>query len=671
MRTSGLGVVVGASPLGIGIAALLANAGWQVHLLDSSLEVAGKAVAQLRLARPPQLYVPEYLERLHPGNLNDLTGCREADWVVEAIADNLELKRRLLQRLELFLGPQTLLTTTTHTLTVAALAEGMDEAVQGRFFATHFFVPPRYQRLIEVARGAATEPEAVERFCRFAEEQLGKRTLLVEDSPGFVARRVFLGHFLDVLRLTQEHGATIEQADAATGAALGRSQGLFQQADQLGLEALLGQARGLQGALPDDPALSRLCLPPSVEKRLAAQSWHGFWPREGNLVLDLATGEYRAPGTRQPEPSFLTAIQESLFDYVDTIRPQIAGSEVVVDQAMTWGYGWRTGPFALEAERRGRLYAAPSPAPEYLDLAHWPVVESKPEGDLHDLGDGVACFALHPSQGRLDANALAVLVAALERAEREYLALVVTASGTQFVAGFDLARWWAAIQQGELAKIQAEIEQAQAALQRLSAARIPVVGAVQGFVRGGGAELALHLPTLHLAPETYIGLPQVTAGLLPSFGGLTELYRRLKSVRLTVQAVMGAQVTTSAQEARKLGWLRQDDTIGVNPDRLLAEARARVLELTEQPRRVPEPLVPSAESAVALQASMGELHQQGRITAYELQLAQQVIQVLCDGPCEEAAIRRREQEACLVLCQEARTQERMRHLLETGQPLRN
>ena len=110
MRESGLGVVIGASPLGVGIAAQLANAGWHVHLLDSSLELAAKALAQLRMARPPLLFLPEYLERIEPGNLHDLTACLEADWVVEAVAENLLKLQVALQHRVLFRNLRNLFT---------------------------------------------------------------------------------------------------------------------------------------------------------------------------------------------------------------------------------------------------------------------------------------------------------------------------------------------------------------------------------------------------------------------------------------------------------------------------------------------------------------------------------------------------------------------------------
>ena len=672
MSEKGVGVVIGASALGIGIAAQLLNAGWQVHLLDSSPDLAGKAVAQLRVLRPPLLFLPEYLSQIKLGGLSDLTVCREADWVVEAIADNFELKRRLLHRLELFLGPETMLSTTTRFFTLRSLLVGSSDMLHQRLFATHFSAPPRYHKLVEVAATGTTDPNLLERFCVFAEETLGHRVVMVHDSPGFVAMRVFTAHFFDVLHLTLESELDIEKVDALTGPLIGRPYGIFQMADRLGLETLVQQARALSSAIPDDPLHNRMYLPSVLETLLTEKHWRGFWPQEGNLVLDLQTGEYRPPQTVTVDPNdpFLVCVQESLFAYLDAIRPQIATTELAVDQAMEWGFGWSKGPFVLEAERRGRLYAAPSPSPQYLTQSHWPIIEQGPLGAFRDLGDGVACFCLHPPDNRLTIPTLEFLLKALERAESEFLALVVTGESRDFTAGFSLVRWWEAISQGDFAQIEDDITVAQAVHLRLAHATIPLVGAIQGFTRGGGAELALHLPTLHLSPETYLGLTQVSAGLLPSFGGISELYARVGDARSVLQLVMGGQVSTSAYEAQRRGFLRPQDTIARNADRLFYEARQRALELTDSPLPVAPPPPPPTDPA-PLRAAMAELHAQGRITPHELRLSGAVIQVLCGGPTDPTSLRERERIACLELCHEPLTHERIRHLIETGQPLRN
>ncbi len=672
MRENGLGVVIGASVLGIGIAAQLANAGWRVRLLDGSGEHAGKALSSLRNARPPLLFLPEYLDRIEPGSLNDLTICKEADWIVEALPENLEQKRRLYHRLELFLGPETIVTTTAHFLSLASLLEGSEDVLKERLFAAHFIAPPRYHKLVEVAATPSSDLRLLTRFCAFLEERLGHRVVRVHDSPGFVATRVGTAHFFDILHLAIESGLDVEQVDALTGALIGRPHGIFQWADTVGLETLAQQAHALAAAFPNDPLHHKLTLPPVLAEQLREHRWQGFHTREGNLVVDLETGNYRPahPTTADANDPFLIWVQESLFAYLDSIRPQIAPSEREVDQAMEWGFGWSKGPFVLEAERRGRLYAAPSPAPEYLELSHWPVVTRGGLGSLYDLGDGVACYSLHPPQNRLTVAMLTALVGALERVEQEFLALVVTSEGPSFTVGFSLDSWWRAAQRGEFTTISRDIQTAQSALLRLAAARVPVVGALRGQVTGGGAELALHLPYLHLSPETYFGFPQVHAGLLPCFGGIAELFEHTGDVRQVLQVVMGGQVSTSAHDAQKRGFLRPTDTITRNADRLLYEARLRALELSDAPMHH-VPVITDPCEAQPLRESMQELRAAGRITVHELRLAQAVIQVLCGGPTDPQAIRERERLACLELCEEPLTHARLQYLLTTGHPLRN
>lgn len=679
MQEGGVAIVVGANALGEGIAADLANAGWSVHLLDVSMEQLGKSLTRIRTAHPPLLFLPEYVQRIQPALLNELTLCREADWVIEALADTLEIKRRLFLRLELFVGPKTIVSSSTTFLSLKEIVASCDERFRERFLGVHFFSPPRYQKLLEIAPTEETQPGLVAELKQFAEEQLGHRVVITQDTPGFVATRIWVTHMMDALHTAREMGVDIETVDTLTGPYLGRPRGLFRALDLVGLDVFASLATRLHAALPDDPLRERLVLPAVLEALIAERAvgdrvGKGFYQRTANqwLVLDLETRDYRPAVAPRDDigQAYVSRVLESLFSLVQRLQPQLTSDELSLDQAMEWGYGWTKGPFALEAEYHRHLFAVPSPPPEYLELSHWPILQQTEHGLMRDLGDGIVGFSFRTPQNTLTPETCTALIAAVERAENEFHSLILANEGPHFSSGFARDRWWRAVQQGDFASIEADITLAQDAFLRLQQARVPVVGVVRGFTLGGGAELALHCSTRHASPETYFGLPQVLAGLLPCFGGITALLSQLGDPRATLLAVLGGQISTSAYDAQHTGKLARTDTIGRNADRLLHDARQRALALTETERAELPHELPRGD-AVALRAEMGELHERGRITAHELRLAEAVIYVLCDGAMNTGALRHRERDACLALCKEPLSQARLKHLVETGMPLRN
>jgi len=667
MRESGVAVVIGATVLGEGIAAELANAGWSVHLLDASMEHLGRSLSRLRTARPPLLYLPEFLERIHTGTLNELTLCRTADWVIEAVPDQLEAKRRILSRVEVFVGPETLTTTTSTFHTATELAAECAPAFRERFLTAHFSVPPRYQKLVELAPGAETLPEHVTTLAAFIEDRLGHRVVVTKPSPGLVALRLWLTHHLDALQVAQEQEIDLELADALTGPLIGRSLGVLRALDHAGLDTVAALAKAL--ALPVPTVLADRIAEGAVGERVGK----GFFQRVGDTwqVLDPVTGTYRPLRETQPVRShpYLTGILERFFTLVQALQPQLTESELALDQALEWGYGWSKGPFALEAEAHRHLFAAPSPPQEYLDLNHWPILAQGSAFVLRDLGDGLAGFSFLTPQNRLTPAVCDALVETIERAEHEFLGLILANEGPHFSPGFDRERWWRALQAQDWDTLEADIQRAQAALLRLREAQIPVVGMLRGRTLGGAAELALHCTAVHAAAETYIGLTQVHVGLLPCFGGTVALLHRLGDARQALRTILGGQVSTSAHEARQAGYLLPTDTISRNADRLLFETRQKTLSLVEgfEPRR--EQPVPAAGGG-ALRAELDALRASGRITSHERRIAEALVTVLCDGSREPRAVRAREREACLALCQEPLSQARLQHFIETGTPLR-
>src|ERR1017187_6258308 len=244
--------VLGAGTMGSRIAAHLANAGIPTLLLDlvpkeESAERRNRlgpaAIVGLAKAKPAAFYEPSLAALITPGNFeDDLPKLAQCDWVVEAVAENLEIKTTLLNRVAPHLNPRAALTTNTSGLPVGKIAAGLDPGagkVRERFFGTHFFNPPRYMRLLEVIPIADSDAGVVSAFAAFADRILGKQVVFANDTPNFIGNRIGVAVMFNAATLMLEQGLTIEEVDALTGPAIGWPRtGTIRLADMVGIDIL-------------------------------------------------------------------------------------------------------------------------------------------------------------------------------------------------------------------------------------------------------------------------------------------------------------------------------------------------------------------------------------------------------------------------------------------------
>ena len=407
--------VIGSGVMGGGIAAHLANAGASVLLLDVAAKdgpdrsaVASAAVARLAKSNPPAFMHRRAAGRIDAGNLeDDLSRAGEADWIVEAVVERLDVKRDLYARLDAVRKPGAIVSSNTSTIPLARLTEGASVALQRDFAITHFFNPPRYMRLLEIVRGPATRPELVEQLRDFADRRLGKGVVECKDTPGFIANRIGVFWLQCALIEAIAAGLGVEQADAALGPAAGIPKtGVFGLLDLIGLDLMPHVAGSMDALLPPGDALRRYMEVPEVLRRMVAGGYTGrkgkggFYRlrREGGErikeSIDLATGEYRrserarlacveATKTGGPralvehdseEGRYAWRVLSSVLAYSASLVPEISDDVAGVDAAMRLGYNWRAGPFEL-ADRLGpgrladRLRAEGRPVPPLLEAA--------------------------------------------------------------------------------------------------------------------------------------------------------------------------------------------------------------------------------------------------------------------------------------------------------------
>ena len=424
--------------------------------------------------------------------------------------------------------------------------------------------------------------------------------------------------------------------------------------------------------------------------------------------------------------------------YVLTTTPLIAYDLTAVDHSMEWGYAWEIGPFkqmdllgaeflrrgfaelgldepALLREARDGFYSAdgtrvlslsggyeaiPREAGEIrLAELHLPmnrerhVLEDSNDASLLDVGQGVAVLEFHSKMNTLGQGVVEMLHRSLDRVERDGMEGLVIGNEDPrtFTAGADLSMIIGILQAKDWSRLEFAVREFQETSLRIRRSPFPVVFAPFGLTLGGGCEFSLHADRVQAHAELYMGLVEVGVGLIPGGGGTTELLFRFstelgpygeadpfEAVRRAFQLIAMATTSTSALDARKLGFLRPADRITMNRDRLIADAVARVKDLA--PDYVPP--VPRTITAMGkeglgnLRYAAWAMHEAGQITDHEVSIAHELAYVLTggDGPARsvnERDILDLEREAFLRLAGTKETQERIAHMLKTGKPLRN
>ncbi|MFQ3669699.1 MAG: 3-hydroxyacyl-CoA dehydrogenase family protein, partial [Fimbriimonadaceae bacterium] len=210
--------VIGAGTMGGGIAAHLANLGFEVTLLDLEAEDARRGLDRARQSKPPHFYVPDTASRIRTGSIRDDSAwAAEADWVCEAIVEKPEAKKALFAQLDDLLPPTTMVSTNTSGLEIGSLAEGRSDRFRRRFVGTHFFNPPRYLKLVELIPTGDTDPAVVRTMTEFLEDRVARRVVLAKDTPGFIANRFGMWAMFHAVHVAEKLQFSVETVDAITG----------------------------------------------------------------------------------------------------------------------------------------------------------------------------------------------------------------------------------------------------------------------------------------------------------------------------------------------------------------------------------------------------------------------------------------------------------------------
>jgi len=376
--------------MGARIAAHFANAGVPALLLDlpspdgpDRNAIARRGLDAALKGRPGSFFTASAVSLVECGNFDDdLARVRNCEWVLEAVVENLAVKRDLWRRLDACRHEHAILSTNTSGIPLRAIAGDFPAAFQKQFLGTHFFNPPRYLHLLELIPGPATDPALLDFAASFSDLRLGKGVVRCKDTPNFIANRIgtFLGGTL--VKIMIEDGYTVDEVEALTGRLIGLPKSAtFRLFDIVGLDVWAHVGRNLYEAVPQDPSRERF-LPPAFLEQMLERKWlgektgQGFFKRVGPQreihSIDWRTLEYgpRAKprfesvemarnvedvaarlrmlvSARDRAGAFLWKVFSDLFLYSAEMIPEISDRIVEIDQAMRWGYGHRLGPFEL------------------------------------------------------------------------------------------------------------------------------------------------------------------------------------------------------------------------------------------------------------------------------------------------------------------------------------
>ena len=795
--------VLGAGTMGAQIAAHLANAGVPTLLLDIpprelSPEEQGKGLTlespQVRnriarsgfegatKARPAAFFTPDQASLVSIGNFDDdLSKLKDCDLIIEAVVENLNIKKSLYERVEKHRRPGSIIASNTSGIPIHMLAEGRSDDFKQHFMGVHFFNPPRYLHLVEIIRTEWTKPEVSCFMFGFLDQRLGKGVVPAKDRPNFIANRIGTFGALYTIKTMLDDGYLIEEVDKMTGPAVGRPKSAtFRTFDLVGLDVFTHVIKNLYEALPEDEEREMFVVPEVLGQMvqrglLGNKTKAGFYKKqkgEGDKrdiwTLDTATLDYR-PSEKVKLPSldmakniedlperlkaltwgkdrvgaFLWKTLSRTLTYAARRIPEIADNVVEVDRAMRWGFGWELGPFevwdAIGVEKSvarlkeegvtipanveqmlatdatsfykkesGQQFYFDFATGKYVALTDPPgviilksvkdqkgVIKKNAGASLIDIGDGVACLEFHSKMNSIGGDTLQMLKFALNEVEKNFVGLVVGNQGVNFCVGANIMLMLMEAQDENWEELDMMARVFQQSTMSLRYSPKPVVVAPFQMVFGGGCEMVLHADRVRAAAETYIGLVEVGVGIIPAGGGTKEmLVRALDAipkgaddadpfpfVKRAFETIALAKVATSAEEARGYGFLSADDTISMNSDRLIADAKKEVLSLAASgyvaPQQRTDILALGLPALSTLKLGIHQMKRAGYISDHDAEIGTQLARILTGGDLNhptwvsEQYLLDLEREAFLKLVSMRKTQERLAHMLKTGKPLRN
>ena len=753
-------VVIGSGTMGSGIAAQVANAGIPVFLLDlpSSEGTRNKIVenAKERIAnsRPPLLVEKNKIDLIHVGNIEDnfnLVG--EADWVVEAVVERIDIKHSIYKKIEDVRKPESVISSNTSTIPLKVLSENMSDEMKQNFCITHFFNPVRYMGLLEIVTEPINDKEKINLLKSFCDEKLGKGVIICKDTPGFLGNRV--GVYAMQVAMTEafKMGLTIEEADAVFGRPMGIPKtGVFGLYDLIGIDLMSDVLKSFIKELPKDDPFHEVAQEKPLITKLISDGYTGrkgkggFYRinKEGEKKvlesINLKTGEYSKTKKVDLETETLDfiylinridkfgeyawSVLSKIILYASSLIPKVTDEYNNIDEAMRLGFNWTIGPFEILdkigieffAERDQNLKLNRFLNNLYLNkridwysdkqlyLKHdlrtlrrrsniyWLKADVKKNENLifnsakiyTSETEGYNIVEFTTKANTLDSDSMYALSKATEKN------LIIINDALQFSAGVNLNYVMEFAKQKEWRKIQKFIFDFQQTCKKLKYSEFPVIAAPSGLAIGGGFEVVCQSDYVVSHTNVVLGLVETLVGLIPAGGGCKEMLWRwmqtdeskkdLNFAPLKVFDLIGyAKTASSPNEAIPNKFLLDKDRVVINRDMLLHESEKLLLQINKDYKPPAEPTFKLSGANVRdkMYEILETLYKDKKILDHGLEVGKQLAFVLSGGntnldkELSEDDLYALELDAFMNLIQMPKTQERIKHTLETGKPLVN
>ncbi len=589
-------VVIGSGTMGSGIAAQVANAEIPVFLLDlpSSEGTRNKIVenAKERIAnsRPPLLVEKSKIDLIHVGNIEDnfnLVG--EADWVVEAVVERIDIKHSIYKKIEDVRKPESVISSNTSTIPLKVLSENMSDEMKQNFCITHFFNPVRYMGLLEIVTEPINDKEKINLLKSFCDEKLGKGVIICKDTPGFLGNRV--GVYAMQVAMTEafKMGLTIEEADAVFGRPMGIPKtGVFGLYDLIGIDLMSDVLKSFIKELPKDDPFHEVAQENPLITKLINEGYTGrkgkggFYRmnKEGEKKvlesINLKTGEYSKTKKVDLETETLDfiylinridkfgeyawSVLSKIILYASSLIPKVTDEYNNIDEAMRLGFNWTIGPFEILdkigieffAERDQNLKLNRFLNNLYLNerIDWYSDKQLYLKHDLRTLRRRSNIYWLKTDVKKnenLMFNSAKIYTSETEGynivefttkantldSDSMYALskateknLIIINDALQFSAGVNLNYVMEFAKQKEWRKIQKFIFDFQQTCKKLKYSEFPVIAAPSGLAIGGGFEVVCQSDYVVSHTNVVLGLVETLVGLIPAGGGCKEMLWR-------------------------------------------------------------------------------------------------------------------------------------------------
>jgi 3-hydroxyacyl-CoA dehydrogenase len=625
-------VVIGSGTMGSGIAAHLCNANVPVTLLDLTTEISEQARERIKKSRPPLLIDKSKIDNINVGNINDdFNIVSEADWVVEAVVERIDIKHNIYERIFKERKAGSIISSNTSSIPISVLSEKLSDEDKKDFCITHFFNPVRYMDLLEIVKSENNDLNKIDSLKKFCEISLGKGAIVCNDTPGFLGNRI--GVFAMQVAMTEafKMKMSIEEADAVFGRPMGIPKtGVFGLYDLIGIDLMADVLKSFIKELPESDEFQEVAKEIPLVKKLIETGYTGRKGKGGfyrmNKVdnkkileaINLENGEYhptqkiniksdkvdlKALINRDDKyGEYAWSVISKIINYASSLVPGITDEFNDIDEAMRLGFNWSKGPFEMLEEigvsnffSRFKNYEGN----KFLENLS-KTKDEKFHGirqkytDIETLGkvkktatniDGNSSASIYrfndyniveftTKANALDYDSMDALKKATDKP------LIIINESMQFSAGVNLSYTMEFANKGDFKSIEKFVGYFQETCKHLKYSEHPVVSAPSGLTLGGGFEVMVQSNFVASHTNIVVGLVETIVGLIPAGGGCKEMLARWLETDeakndphyapLKVFDIIGyGKTATSPVEAEPMKYLKPEDKKIMNRNSLL------------------------------------------------------------------------------------------------------